>query len=698
MDPAGNGQTPGGGTGAPGGRPAATASSGRLLGAVVAVVGLLVVGLFLMSGVGAATLPVGLHQSDDVSAPELGNLTKVDLTTVELEIKDDSGVNTSAIETADFQLSAGNVSGVSTEENGTDALVTVDLEAPIDDDQLQVTIAEGHNVTDEAGNELGHDDASRRRAYGMDGQAPTVSLFTVDDGEGGEVRVNIEASESLDGITVALDGPASVEMDHGDFNSPAAFDEYEGSITPPASGEYDVTLETVTDDAGNTREVNETETVTVDVTPPDARARIDYANSQGLGLTFDASHSTDNELIQEVTWDLGDGVTATGERVTHEYEPGNYTVTATATDHAGNVGTDELLVNLTGETIRARRSANATGARNVTITGGGTDSPTAMIDVTDAEARVAVPLSRDVGDGTPIAAGEVLALQALAVELGTDASYGLGLQIEEPASVSDITAATDSEPLAALTVIHDVSDENVENVTFEFGLDRASVDDAIGDPDAVALFRFDAGEWQRLATERHNGTGDGYSYRADSPGLSRFAVATVPSEAENPSDDGDGEGNGDDETADETANDTAVEGDDPEVTVTEAALNATDVDVGEPVQVDATIANDRTDAASFTAGLTVDGAVVDTEPVRVPAGSSLSVAFRHVPDAGGSYAVAVNGTTAGTLSVAGEDGGSLLGFLGFLPLGLLKALVTYVGGVVVALFLLLKAVALYLGY
>jgi hypothetical protein len=144
----------------------------------------------------------------------------------------------------------------------------------------------------------------------------------------------------------------------------------------------------------------------------------------------------------------------------------------------------------------------------------------------------------------------------------------------------------------------------------------------------------------------------------------------------------------------ETPAEAAANTDRRPVTVTNATLNATAVDQGQPVRVSATLVADNGTAA-YTAGLRVDGDVAATKSIQVPANGSVAVSFTHVPDGGGEYAIAVNDTTAGTLSVRGE---SLLGFLGVVPLGLIQTLVTYVGGLLVAVYLLLKAVALYLGY
>jgi hypothetical protein len=133
------------------------------------------------------------------------------------------------------------------------------------------------------------------------------------------------------------------------------------------------------------------------------------------------------------------------------------------------------------------------------------------------------------------------------------------------------------------------------------------------------------------------------------------------------------------------------------VVVASASLNRTQVPPNGTVMVNATLENTGDSLESFTAGLTVNDTLVETLPVRsVPANGNRTIQFFHTvgPNASGEMPVAVNGTAAGTITVGG--GGGILGIFGFLPLGLIQLLVTYVGGVVTAGYLGLKAAALYL--
>jgi len=108
-------------------------------------------------------------------------------------------------------------------------------------------------------------------------------------------------------------------------------------------GVYTITLN-VTDAAGNW--ATDTVIITVlDVTKPIANAGQDQTVNVGATVTFDAGGSTDNVGVVSYEWDFGDGTTGIGKTTTHTYTTaGNYTVTLTVKDAAGNYATDSITI------------------------------------------------------------------------------------------------------------------------------------------------------------------------------------------------------------------------------------------------------------------------------------------------------------------------------------------------------------------
>jgi parallel beta-helix repeat protein len=108
-------------------------------------------------------------------------------------------------------------------------------------------------------------------------------------------------------------------------------------------GVYTITLN-VTDSAGNW--ATDTVIITVlDITKPAANAGQDQTVNVGATVTFDAGGSTDNVGIVSYEWDFGDGTTGIGKTTTHTYTTaGNYTVTLTVKDAAGNYATDSITI------------------------------------------------------------------------------------------------------------------------------------------------------------------------------------------------------------------------------------------------------------------------------------------------------------------------------------------------------------------
>jgi hypothetical protein len=124
---------------------------------------------------------------------------------------------------------------------------------------------------------------------------------------------------------------------------------------------------------------------------------------------------------------------------------------------------------------------------------------------------------------------------------------------------------------------------------------------------------------------------------------------------------------------------------------------------GETVLVIANISNSGDQPGDFETTLEVDGEVVDSEVVpQILPNTEIGArqTFEYVPNATGTYNVSVSGTEAGTELVVEESGGGggLFGFLGFLPLGLLRPVGLFVVLPLLVIYLALKALAIYLGY
>jgi PKD repeat protein len=108
-------------------------------------------------------------------------------------------------------------------------------------------------------------------------------------------------------------------------------------------GVYTLTL-SVVDEAGN-RAADTVAITVLDVTRPEAIAGPDLKADMSQTVNFDAGASSDNVGVDSYSWDFGDGTTGTGRTTTHTYaNAGNYTVTLTVEDAAGNLAADRMTV------------------------------------------------------------------------------------------------------------------------------------------------------------------------------------------------------------------------------------------------------------------------------------------------------------------------------------------------------------------
>jgi hypothetical protein len=92
-----------------------------------------------------------------------------------------------------------------------------------------------------------------------------------------------------------------------------------------------------------------------------------------------------------------------------------------------------------------------------------------------------------------------------------------------------------------------------------------------------------------------------------------------------------------------------------DIRITEASLAESEISVGDTADVDAVVENVGDDTTTTELDLLVDGEVIDTQEVTLDAGDSRTVRFTRTFDEAGSYDVAVDGVSAGTLEVTADE-------------------------------------------
>lgn len=581
-------------------------------------------------GTGGATLVDGQYvhgNGSDSEAPSMADGTKTNATAVAVTISDNHDVDESTIEQSDFLLSDGSLRTISVAENGPNATVTLFLDRRLDKDELTVVLQSGATILDTNGNDLNSSASDTFVVVdGMDTVAPSLAEFSVTNATGGPATIRIAAREPLGDFHLAIGGPTADTLDSSDFEQVDGPSVWEVAYSPGADGTYRVFLNNYTDLFGNTRTSARNTQFISDITPPTAVAGLDLANSRNLSIAFDARQSSDTNGIASYRWSFGDGDTATGPRVTHEYLPGNYTVELNVTDVYGNAATDSITLNLsTGSgnvtdinDSQLRERAGNDLSVSVQRPGDGTTDD-ALVGVDNARADESIAVGT-LGDGPPLAVHGPISLDGMAVTLSTNRSFDLGLSLAGNGSVAD--AATPGRiPLAGFTLVNTVSDDEIANASITFSVAQSHLEAVGVSATNVSLFRFHDGSWNAVPTTALSGANGTQHYRAETPGFSRFAVAaTLPTT--------------------------------PNFTVTDATLDTGQVTPGAPFTVTATVENSGRGEGTFRGGLEANGTVVATGTTTVPAGETATLSLQSTTDDTGTYALSVNGTSAGPLTVA----------------------------------------------
>jgi PGF-CTERM protein len=373
-------------------------------------------------------------------------------------------------------------------------------------------------------------------------------------------------------------------------------------------------------------------TVTVEVLPPDtqpptaALSASPGTTNPGSNVTFDAGGSADNYGVVEYHWDFdGDGETdavTESPTVTHAYgDAGTYEATVTVFDVPGRRDTAHASVE-----VRSRSTGGGGGGGG----GGAQTGPPPMrtqvfeprsdgVVVAVENARTGEQVRADL-PATDKASETGVALTRLGLDLaGSDGRFSVATA-ERGRVTGDAPRFDDRSVLSYVAFQkRSVPDGTIGGATVSFAISAERLAGPGIRPESVSVYRLDGDSWTRLDTsvERRNGT---FHYRASAGALTEFAVAT-----------------------------------DQPFAVPRARLASATITQGDRAVVNATLVNLLDDEREVTVDLALDGEVVASETVTLPARDTARVELDHRVTESGTYEVQVGGVTVGTLTV--EEGG-----------------------------------------
>ncbi|WP_127341337.1 CARDB domain-containing protein [Halorubrum sp. 48-1-W] len=176
---------------------------------------------------------------------------------------------------------------------------------------------------------------------------------------------------------------------------------------------------------------------------------------------------------------------------------------------------------------------------------------------------------------------------------------------------------TGSSAVGYVEVNHTNPDEDIEDVTFQFRVRKAYLEETSVDTDSVALYRDETDRWNELDATHVNETDEYHVFEATSPGLSLFTIGSTR----------------------------------PVFEVNDVDLDHTDIDVGETVTVEATVQNLGGTEGTHEVALTADGERVTETNVDIDARSTETVSLHFDPAEVGQYDLIAGDEAVGTVSV-----------------------------------------------
>ena len=618
----------------------------------------------LLAVTGSAAAGTQQLGESDTEPPTWENATKAGPDEIELAFTDNSTIDQGTVSAGDFTLTTGNVSSVSVESTGWGATVMLHLEDRLDVNNVTVGFADGGGIADTEGNEL---TTGTKSVTGMDTTVPGFERFDLTRVNASTVELRVEANEPLTGLTVAVTGPTTDELTRANFTAvDDANTTFVARYTVPTYGAYSFVWERAVDRYDNQRTMSRMRQFRYEDSAPDIVFDGPETTTVDTTETFSAAETADEDGIESYRWRVDGATVLSGPSIQVAFATaGRHDITLEVTDGEGHTAVET-------RSIRVRETA---------------DSPVTVTPHNRTHANATVRGSGLVQQIRPendtLVGTDNVTLDRLSAAFPVNRSVSLRFR------AADTTPASfDGRSLGLFDIGHDGA---ANRVSLRFSVDRATLNRTGVTPGDVSLYR-NADGWTALPTSVVSRSGDRVVYQATAPGLSQFAIGTEASAAAA-------------QSGNEPAADTG-QAPRPDITVTNVTVNETAPTVGDTVRIDVTATNRGDANGTYPFSVRLNDSSIATHEITVPAGATRTESYEQ------------NLTTTGELSVAGTavtnvseaSGGSLLPAsvtgplsglpnpLALWPGGIVGTVLGAVVGLVVVVYTVLKALAIYLGY
>ncbi|WP_276276914.1 PKD domain-containing protein [Haloarcula regularis] len=634
-------------------------------------------------GAGGARRPPRVHRGRRGRrhrGPEWGTATKGNATTIEVTVYDNGTLDTGSITRDDFLLSSGTVENVSVTSinasgaNRTGARVSLRLAERLNVNNVTVGLRSGATIVDEAGNPLTDGTVT---ATGMDTVTPRYQAFETTRVNTSTVEMAITVSERLGNLTLSIGGPQIDTLYRSNFSVDAGGSvTYTTRYTFPEEGEYSMILLSVEDQHDNAIRFGHQRTFRYDGSAPTVTVAGPTNATVGESVTVTAN-ATDAQGIASYRWRVDGGTILPGDAVTVAFaSPGTHELSVAVTDPFGNRAVETHRVAVVGAGIDGGVDVRKPSARRAVanLTGTGTTqrvTPTNGSLVTGANASV----------------------ERIRATFPANETVTLSVRARDRTPPSFATA-TGEVGLVRFDLAH--GSATASGVTFTFAVSRAALNATDTDPASVTLYR-DEGGWVPLETAVVDRTGSRVVYQASSPGLSTFVVGTGASKP------GDDTESGATAQAQEQSTPAPTERGEPNVVVANVTVTPEAPSAGDQAVVSVDLANRGTATGDRRVVVALNGSVLTSRTVTVPAGETRTTEFARTVPEGGTLTVA--NRRVANVSAGGPSLPSLslpdLGVpnpLSLWPSGIVGTILSAAVGLVVVVYGVLKALAIYLGY